>query len=55
MRNPLGRIGFGGYLELAAKFPKFIHRIFWFFVKIYDTMIKEETYTVKVIRNEGYY
>ena len=26
MRNPLDRIGFGGYLELAAKFPKFINR-----------------------------
>ena len=26
MRNPLDRIGFGGYLSLAAKFPKFIAR-----------------------------
>lgn len=26
MRNPLDRIGFGGYLALAAKFPKFIDR-----------------------------
>ncbi len=26
MRKPLDRMGFGGYLELAAKFPKFIER-----------------------------
>ncbi len=26
MRNPIDRIGFAGYLELAAKFPKFIAR-----------------------------
>lgn len=26
MRKPLDRIGFGGYLSLAAKFPKFIKR-----------------------------
>lgn len=26
MRNPLDRIGFGGYLSLAAKFPEFIRR-----------------------------
>ncbi len=26
MRKPLDRIGFGGYLSLAAKFPKFIRR-----------------------------
>lgn len=26
MRKPLDRIGFGGYLQLAAKFPKFIER-----------------------------
>ena len=27
MRKPLDRIGFGGYLSLAAKFPKFIDRV----------------------------
>ena len=26
MRKPLDRMGFGGYLELAARFPKFIER-----------------------------
>ncbi len=26
MRNPIDRIGFGGYLSLAAKFPKFVER-----------------------------
>lgn len=24
MRKPLDRIGYGGYLSLAAKFPKFV-------------------------------
>ncbi len=27
MRKPLDRMGFGGYLSLAAKFPKFINRV----------------------------
>ncbi len=27
MRKPLDRIGYGGYLSLAAKFPKFIDRV----------------------------
>lgn len=27
MRKPLDRIGFGGYLSLAAKFPKFVNRV----------------------------
>lgn len=27
MRSPLDRIGFGGYLELTAKFPKFVDRV----------------------------
>lgn len=27
MRKPLDRIGYGGYLSLAAKFPKFIERV----------------------------
>ncbi len=27
MRKPLDRMGFGGYLELASKFPKFIDRV----------------------------
>ncbi len=41
MRSPLDRIGFGGYLELAAKFPKFIDRaaeICDEFRCIYDTV-----------------
>ena len=45
MRNPLDRIGFGGYLELAAKFPKFINRaaeICDEFRYIYDT-VKTQT------------
>ena len=45
MRNPLARIGFGGYLELAAKFPKFINRaseICDEFRYIYDT-VKTQT------------
>ena len=45
MRNPLDRIGFGGYLELAAKFPKFIQRaaeICDEFRYIYDT-VKTQT------------
>lgn len=27
MRKPLDRIGYGGYLELAAKFPDFVNRV----------------------------
>ena len=27
MRKPLERMGFGGYLSLAAKFPKFVNRV----------------------------
>lgn len=27
MRKPLDRIGYGGYLSLAAKFPKFVERV----------------------------
>ena len=45
MRNPLDRIGFGGYLELAAKFPKFIQRASELcdeFRYIYDT-VKTQT------------
>ena len=45
MRNPLDRIGFGGYLSLAAKFPKFINRaaeICDEFRYIYDT-VKTQT------------
>ncbi|MCX4314868.1 MAG: 1,3-beta-galactosyl-N-acetylhexosamine phosphorylase, partial [Clostridia bacterium] len=45
MRNPLDRIGFGGYLELAAKFPKFIKRVSEIcdeFRYIYDT-VKAQT------------
>ena len=45
MRNPLDRIGFGGYLSLAAKFPKFIDRageICDEFRYIYDT-VKTQT------------
>ena len=45
MRNPLDRIGFGGYLSLAAKFPKFIKRaaeICDEFRYIYDT-VKAQT------------
>ena len=45
MRNPLDRIGFGGYLSLAAKFPKFIKRageICDEFRYIYDT-VKTQT------------
>lgn len=45
MRNPLDRIGFGGYLSLAAKFPKFISRaaeICDEFRYIYDT-VKTQT------------
>ena len=45
MRNPLDRIGFGGYLELASKFPKFINRASELcdeFRYIYDT-VKTQT------------
>ena len=45
MRNPLDRIGFGGYLEMAAMFPKFINRaaeICDEFRFIYDT-VKTQT------------
>ena len=45
MRNPLDRIGFGGYLELASKFPKFIQRAGELcdeFRYIYDT-VKTQT------------
>ena len=41
MRSPLDRIGFGGYLSLAAKFPKFIARageICDEFREIYDSV-----------------
>ena len=45
MRSPIDRIGFGGYLELAAKFPKFIERagqVCDEFRYIYDT-VKTQT------------
>ena len=41
MRKPLDRIGYGGYLSLAAKFPKFVERVTEIcdeFRTIYDTI-----------------
>ncbi len=52
MRKPLDRIGFGGYLSLAAKFPSFIKRggeICDEFREIYDAIDGKKPYcTLKV-------
>lgn len=52
MRKPLDRMGFGGYLSLAAKFPKFIDRVTEIcdeFRTICDAVGKHKPYTaVKV-------
>lgn len=48
MRKPLDRIGFGGYLSLAKKFPNFIQRVSQIcdeFRKIYDTIQDCKPYT----------
>lgn len=49
MRNPLDRIGFGGYLSLAAKFPAFIRRageICDEFREIYENVKGKRPYNV---------
>ena len=52
MRKPLDRIGFGGYLSLAAKFPRFVDRVAEIadeFREIYDTLDGKKPYsTLKV-------
>ncbi len=52
MRKPLDRMGFGGYLSLAAKFPKFVSRVAEIadeFRTIYDAIDKRKPYcTLKV-------
>ena len=47
MRKPLDRMGFGGYLSLAAKFPKFIARVEEIadeFRDIYDALGNDKPY-----------
>lgn len=47
MRKPLDRIGFGGYLSLAAEFPKFINRVGEIadeFRTIYDAIDNKKPY-----------
>ena len=47
MRKPLDRMGFGGYLSLAAKFPKFIDRVAEIadeFRNIYDALGSSKPY-----------
>lgn len=52
MRKPLDRMGFGGYLSLAAKFPSFIDRVTEItdeFRTIYDALDNKKPYcTLKV-------
>ncbi len=52
MRKPLDRMGFGGYLSLAAKFPKFVDRVAEIadeFRTIYDAIDNKTPYcTLKV-------
>ncbi len=48
MRKPLDRIGYGGYLSLAAKFPKFIDRVSEIcdeFRTIYDLIDNKKPHT----------
>ncbi len=48
MRKPLDRMGFGGYLSLAAKFPSFVDRVAEIadeFREIYDTVDNKKPYT----------
>lgn len=48
MRKPLDRIGYGGYLSLAAKFPKFIDRVAEIaeeFRTIYDLIDNKKPHT----------
>ncbi|MDO5026377.1 MAG: 1,3-beta-galactosyl-N-acetylhexosamine phosphorylase [Tissierellia bacterium] len=48
IRKPLDRIGYGGYLSLAYKFPKFIDYITKVaneYREIYDTVSKDKPYT----------
>ena len=52
MRKPLDRIGFGGYLSLAAKFPKFIDRASQIcdeFRAIYDAAGTEKPYSALTV------
>ena len=47
MRKPLDRMGFGGYLSLAAKFPRFIDRVEEIadeFRDIYDALANSKPY-----------
>lgn len=47
MRKPLDRMGFGGYLSLAAKFPKFVDRVAEIadeFRTIYDAIDNKKPY-----------
>ncbi|MBR2337171.1 MAG: 1,3-beta-galactosyl-N-acetylhexosamine phosphorylase [Clostridia bacterium] len=47
MRKPLDRMGFGGYLSLAAKFPKFIERVAQIadeFRTVYDAIDNKKPY-----------
>ncbi len=47
MRKPLDRIGYGGYLSLAAKFPKFVDRVAGIcdeFREIYENIHGEKPY-----------
>ncbi len=49
MRKPVDRIGFGGYLQIADKFPKFcdaVAEICDEFREIYDVVSKAEPYNV---------
>ena len=47
MRKPIDRMGFGGYLSLAAKFPKFVDRVAEIadeFRSIYDAVDNKKPY-----------
>ena len=52
LRKPLDRMGYGGYLSLAAKFPKFITRVGQIcdeFRQIHDACLGEEPYSVATV------
>lgn len=52
LRKPLDRMGYGGYLSLADRFPKFIERVGQIceeFRQIHDACIGEDPYSVATV------
>ncbi len=58
LRKPIDRIGFGGYLQIADKFPKFcdaVEEICDEFREIYDVVAKAEPYNVMKVAILSYW